>query len=98
MPGFDGTGPRGLGPMTGRGEGYCAIALPSPGTAMAPSVQSRPYGYAGLAGVPVAPAAAPYAPAPYFLGGRPRLGRRLLRGRGRGRGSAPRLGRGRRRW
>jgi hypothetical protein len=47
MPGFDGTGPRGLGPMTGRGEGYCAIALPSPGTAEAP------YGYAGLAGVPV---------------------------------------------
>jgi hypothetical protein len=98
MPGFDGTGPRGLGPMTGRGEGYCAIALPSPGTARAPSAQNRPYGYAGLAGVPVTRAAAPYAPAPYFLGGRPRLGRRFLRGRGRGRGPAPRSGRGRRRW
>jgi hypothetical protein len=24
MPGFDGTGPRGKGPMIGRGEGYCA--------------------------------------------------------------------------
>ncbi len=23
MPGFDKTGPRGLGPMTGRGMGYC---------------------------------------------------------------------------
>jgi hypothetical protein len=23
MPGFDGTGPRGLGPMTGWGRGYC---------------------------------------------------------------------------
>ncbi|QQY79854.1 hypothetical protein EDD65_10792 [Keratinibaculum paraultunense] len=23
MPGFDGTGPRGMGPMTGRGMGYC---------------------------------------------------------------------------
>jgi hypothetical protein len=23
MPGFDGTGPRGRGPMTGRGMGYC---------------------------------------------------------------------------
>jgi len=23
MPGFDGTGPRGMGPMTGRGAGYC---------------------------------------------------------------------------
>ncbi len=24
MPGFDGTGPRGQGPMTGGGRGYCA--------------------------------------------------------------------------
>ena len=24
MPGFDGTGPRGMGPMTGGGRGYCA--------------------------------------------------------------------------
>ena len=24
MPGFDGTGPAGMGPMTGRGMGYCA--------------------------------------------------------------------------
>ena len=24
MPGFDGTGPRGEGPMTGGGRGYCA--------------------------------------------------------------------------
>lgn len=28
MPGFDGTGPRGMGPMTGGGRGYCAIRLP----------------------------------------------------------------------
>jgi hypothetical protein len=27
MPGYDGTGPRGLGPMTGRGRGYCVIPL-----------------------------------------------------------------------
>lgn len=27
MPGFDGTGPRGMGPMTGRGRGYCAVPL-----------------------------------------------------------------------
>jgi len=47
MPGFDGTGPRGLGPMTGRGEGYCALVLPPPATGRAP------YGYAGLAGAPV---------------------------------------------
>ncbi|MDQ1327817.1 MAG: hypothetical protein QG641_1100, partial [Candidatus Poribacteria bacterium] len=25
MPGFNGTGPMGLGPMTGRGMGYCAV-------------------------------------------------------------------------
>ncbi|MDD5648350.1 MAG: DUF5320 domain-containing protein [Dehalococcoidia bacterium] len=25
MPGFDGTGPRGLGPMTGGGRGFCGI-------------------------------------------------------------------------
>ena len=28
MPGFDGTGPRGMGPMTGGGRGFCAIQLP----------------------------------------------------------------------
>jgi hypothetical protein len=26
MPGFDGTGPRGQGPMTGWGRGYCAMS------------------------------------------------------------------------
>ena len=25
MPGFDGTGPRGMGPMTGGGGGFCAV-------------------------------------------------------------------------
>jgi len=47
MPAFDGTGPRGQGPMTGRGEGYCAIRLPKPGLGQVP------YGYAGRAGLPV---------------------------------------------
>ena len=48
MPRFDGTGPRGAGPMTGRGEGYCAVRLPEePG---------RPAdAYAGLEGKPVRP-------------------------------------------
>jgi hypothetical protein len=27
MPRFDGTGPMGLGPLTGRGMGYCAVKL-----------------------------------------------------------------------
>jgi len=31
MPGFDGTGPRGMGPMTGGGRGYCAVAFNSTG-------------------------------------------------------------------
>ncbi|MGD2040378.1 MAG: DUF5320 domain-containing protein [Anaerolineae bacterium] len=45
MPRYDGTGPRGGGPMTGRGEGYCAIRLAQPG---------RPaYGYAGQQAKPV---------------------------------------------
>ncbi|MFP3897441.1 MAG: DUF5320 domain-containing protein [Anaerolineales bacterium] len=47
MPGFDGTGPRGEGPMTGRGEGYCAMVLRSP------ECGETPYGYAGLQGTPV---------------------------------------------
>lgn len=30
MPGFDGTGPRGMGPMTGGGRGYCVVPLNQP--------------------------------------------------------------------
>ncbi len=32
MPGFDGTGPRGMGPMTGGGRGYCVVPLSIPET------------------------------------------------------------------
>lgn len=28
MPGYDGTGPKGQGPMTGRGSGYCLLKIP----------------------------------------------------------------------
>ena len=45
MPGFDGTGPRGQGPLTGRGEGYCSEKIPDSAWA--------PHGYAGLEGTPV---------------------------------------------
>jgi len=31
MPGFDGTGPRGQGAMTGGGRGYCVVALNNTG-------------------------------------------------------------------
>ena len=27
MPGFDGTGPLGKGPLTGRGEGFCVVPI-----------------------------------------------------------------------
>jgi len=30
MPGFDGTGPRGLGPMTGGRRGFCTGYFPTP--------------------------------------------------------------------
>jgi len=45
MPRFDGMGPQGKGPLSGRGEGYCAVRLPRPGQAV--------QGYAGLQGTPI---------------------------------------------
>jgi len=92
MPRFDGTGPQGQGPLTGRGEGYCAVRLPDePG--------QPAYGYAGLQGTPVrieTPAAWPTM--------RPRFARRLRLatrprgafGRGHGYGRGAGRGRGRR--
>jgi hypothetical protein len=82
MPAFNGTGPRGLGPMTGRGEGYCALVLPSPGTTSVPS------------GYPYRRPSVPATPYPLPFGW-PRLGMRFgwgfgrRRGRARGRWSAP---------
>jgi hypothetical protein len=73
MPGGDGTGPAGLGPMTGRAAGYCA-GYPVPGY-MNP-IGGRGYGgwgrgggawrrpFYGPAYGPAYGAAAPY-PAPY---------------------------------
>jgi hypothetical protein len=45
LPGYDGTGPRGKGPMTGRGEGHCVLQLDQAGRVTA--------GFAGLEGWPV---------------------------------------------
>jgi hypothetical protein len=83
MPGFDGTGPRGQGPLTGRGEGYCAVKTPDSGQA--------PYGYAGLQGTlvrPRMPVARPTFRTRFARWVRPamRLGRAFARGRGRGAG------------
>ncbi len=81
MPRFDGTGPRGEGALTGRGEGYCIVQLPDPESGR------EAVGFAGLAGVPVRPAhpAAIFTPVTLPpLGAYPR--RRFGRGRGRNAG------------
>jgi len=75
MPRFDGTGPQGQGPMTGRGEGYCSLALPRSGQAS--------YGYAGLQGTPVysgMPTARPTLGARRPKSRRPSFSRRRLSG------------------
>ena len=41
MPGFDGTGPRGMGPMTGGGRGFCVVPV---GRASARLYNARPSG------------------------------------------------------
>jgi len=102
MPLGDGTGPLGLGPMTGRAAGFCA-GYPVPGymnPGPAPAVWPRVaypvgapvYGYVGLHRRPFPfPAfAAAYGPA----WGRP-FGRWFGLGFGRGRGFGRGFGRGR---
>jgi len=46
MPGYDGTGPKGRGPMTGQGGGYCMLKLPG-------SSDESLRGFAGRSGYPV---------------------------------------------
>ncbi|KYK38661.1 MAG: DUF5320 domain-containing protein [Theionarchaea archaeon] len=85
MPRFDGTGPMGRGPLTGRGMGFCAVPLSEitpRGYIPTPYRPTSVYGY----GVPY-----PSMPRFFFRVGR---GRRVFGGRGRGYGS----GRGRGRW
>ena len=83
MPAFDGTGPGGMGPMTGGGRGWCnPYGIPYSGARFAPYA---PYGAPGMYARPYGAYASPY------WSGRPRWGLRLgLWGRGRGMG--------RRRW
>lgn len=46
MPGYDGKGPRGQGPMTGGGKGYCIVKIPrTPDEALT--------GFSGLACTPL---------------------------------------------
>lgn len=103
MPGFDGTGPKGLGPFTGRGMGYCVINLDSKNAiknSEEKEVINMPGGdRTGPAGMgPMTGRTAGYCagyPVPGYMnpvGGGMGLGwgRGFGRGRGRGRG----LGRG----
>jgi hypothetical protein len=46
MPGYDGTGPKGRGPMTGGGRGYCVLKMPS-------APDEAPSGFAGFSARPV---------------------------------------------
>ncbi|NMD43718.1 MAG: DUF5320 domain-containing protein [Firmicutes bacterium] len=50
MPGFDGSGPEGGGPMSGRGRGYCAQPQPRAGGILpqAGRRRVRPRGRIGL--------------------------------------------------
>jgi hypothetical protein len=94
MPRFDGTGPMGQGPMTGRGRGYCAVPVN-------PTVSAA--GPGGLAALPYYPANVwPPGVAAYGFPriAYPRLGRGMWFGYGRGFGGRGGRGRGgrRRRW
>ena len=44
MPGFDGTGPMGMGPMTGGGRGFCAVPLHPAWPAYTGMGLAMPYG------------------------------------------------------
>jgi len=46
MPGFDGTGPLGQGPMTGRGQGFCVLTTSKENP-------NQVKGFEGLQGVPI---------------------------------------------
>jgi len=85
MPGFDGTGPRGMGPMTGGGRGWCN------------PYATRFAGYSRV----LPPTRPPTGPTYAYAFGRPRwgLGRAFWgRGPGLGWGRGWRPGSGRRGW
>ena len=94
MPWGDGTGPTGLGPMTGRAAGFCAgygvpgYANPVAGAWARGAYPAPAYGYAGVMRRPLPYAA--YGP----MWGR-RFGRGFGWGFGRGRGFGRSFGRGR---
>ena len=66
MPGFDGTGPRGMGSMTGGGRGFCAIPSPAAWPTYSGRGAYSPYGVPWARSYyeagPTAPVAVPFAP------------------------------------
>jgi hypothetical protein len=62
MPGFDGTGPRGMGPMTGGGRGFCAAPLRAVWPGYAWRRGYMPYPHAVPRGMPYY-GASPFSPA-----------------------------------
>jgi len=101
MPGMDGTGPRGLGPMTGGGRGLCNPSFAGAGSSYG-GAYSSPYG----GGYPYGYGTAPYGGgspygygmgyAPYSPYGRPSFApyRQFGFGRGGGFGRGRGAGRG----
>ncbi len=62
MPGFDGTGPRGMGPMTGGGRGFCSpwgIGAAFRAYGVSPRTG---YGYPYYGAGSTTPGAVPFAP------------------------------------
>jgi hypothetical protein len=56
MPGFDGTGPGGMGPLTGGGRGFCGVRGMAPVYPVYGSGYARPYVYpSGYGYVPYSP-------------------------------------------
>ena len=95
MPGFDGTGPRGMGPMTGGGRGFC-----NPYYAGARSFYGGAYPYSTPYGMGYMPPygagySTPYAAYPYGAYG---FGQGFGRGFGGGRRFGGGRGFGRGRW
>jgi len=99
MPAGNGTGPAGMGPMTGRAAGYCAgyampgFMNPMAGRAVA-GAYAQPYTATPYAAAPYSPQAAGFGYAPRgFYGAFPRRVWGWARGVGRGFGRG--FGRGR---
>jgi len=67
MPGFDGTGPRGMGPMTGGGRGFCSpwgIGAALQGYGIPPRI-GYGYPYYSRIGIPYPSYGAPTGAAPF---------------------------------